>query len=158
MSDTLRMILDLVFFIVSMGGFMAMALWVMRYDRKRKAQTRKERVDAIRAKEGVWGKAICDLLIFRGFTVDDPKVNSILARLKEWGEDTCKSLLENDFTLGMTKEMVRVVLGSPHKIDNEDISRSSKNERWIYGRPCQDAVYIWFSNEEVTRIRRTGER
>ena len=82
-----------------------------------------QRQAAIRAREGEWGKGICDLLIAKRVQLE------------------------------MTQEMVRLSWGMPSNIDQKEIMQKGTRERWVYGQPRKGANYVWFTNGKVSKIK-----
>lgn len=120
--------------------------------RKQEAEHEAERVGAILAHCDEWGEEICRMLINGGFALDS-RIQGIMSRVGEWGHSTCNLLLQKSIGVGMTADMVRASLGEPHTVDNREVTKTSEKYRWIYGVPRHGAVYIWFKDHQVVRIR-----
>lgn len=120
---------------------------------KLEAEREAARVENIESKEDAWGKSICDYLIEADGDVDSERVAGIMSRVGEWGQDDCLALLQRRLSTGMSDEMIRASLGDPPTIDMQDISEKVKKYRWVYGKPRVNAVYIWFKDDKVTRIK-----
>ena len=73
--------------------------------------------------------------------------------MQEWGKETCQGLLQNQLAINDTDEMVRLALGEPTSIDQKHTTDKDNKFRWIYGTPRKGAVYIWFENGKVKKIK-----
>ena len=133
------------------GAAIVVAIAVAIYLNNRKVKAK--RLAAAEAVRATWGDDICDWLIQERKWPSDATVTRIMSRLAEWGQGTCLLLLRKQIGLGMSADMVRASLGEPDALDNEDITKSGRKYRWIYGVPRHGAAYIWFKNDEVVRIK-----
>jgi hypothetical protein len=84
---------------------------------------------------------------------ENKRRTSIRAHQSEWGQDVCRDLISRRISIDMTQEMVKLSLGAPDTIDQQEITRTRTKERWIYGQPRKNATYIWFTNGKVTKIK-----
>jgi hypothetical protein len=100
-----------------------------------------------------WGDAMCQWLIENNVNLDDKRAEGILTRFDQWGEDICQLLIERRICLGMTDDMLRLALGEPTTIDQEEVSERGEKFRWIYGVPRRGATYIWFRDGKVTKFK-----
>jgi hypothetical protein len=112
-----------------------------------------KRVKEITSHRDEWGDWMCQQLVINGIDPYSQKTLEILKRLPEWGQDNCLDILTTKIRIGMTAEMVRLAFGEPTTEDEKVISPKGNGYRWIYGYPRQGAVYIWFKNDKVTKIK-----
>jgi len=111
------------------------------------------RVKDILAHRDKWGEAMCQWLIENKIRSSDKRVERILARIDVWGEEACQDLIQKRIGLGMTDDMVSLALGKPTTIDQREVSERGEKFRWIYGVPRKGAVYVWFKDSKVTKIK-----
>jgi len=145
-------------------GFAIFIVWFYRRQKKRLEQdpqwTEQERDAEIeRNKQEIlshkseWGEEICKWIIENrnleeGITGRELKV---LRHLPAWGEEFCKVVLKMDIVPDMTEDMVKLSIGEPTAIDNEQITRQGENLRFIYKDSHGVTSYIWFKDGKVTR-------
>jgi len=96
---------------------------------------------------------MCQWLIENNVNLDDKRAEGILTRFDQWGEDICQLLIERRICLSMTDDMLRLALGEPTTIDQEEVSERGEKFRWIYGVPRRGATYIWFRDGKVTKFK-----
>jgi hypothetical protein len=80
-------------------------------------------------------------------------IQAIQEHIPDWGDEICQKLLNKTISLDMTQEMVRLSLGNPDTVDSQEITKTTQKERWLYGQPRKGAMYIWFTNGKVTKIK-----
>lgn len=143
------MLSDMLVFLFVIAVFAAIAGGVLFFAQRAEAK----RVNDIRAHQGEWGQGMCQWLIESNYRVSDPRVMGIMSKFQPWGPETCQKLLQKTIAIGHTDEMVRLALGNPTSMDDHTITEKDEKIRWIYGVPRQGAVYIWFKNGKVTKIK-----
>lgn len=74
----------------------------------------------------------------------------------DWGEWICQHLINNEVVPGMTEEMVKLALGENYDADEKEVSPSGKlRYRWVYGVKRRNAVYVWFEDGKVKKVKDT---
>lgn len=82
---------------------------------------------------------------------------ALIAKLKPlWGDEICDLITAKKVEIGMSKEMVLLAWGKPHKVDNTEITERFEKTRWVYGQPRVNASYVTFKDGIVTSIKQTG--
>lgn len=119
----------------------------------RKEEIEDKRVNEILAHRDAWGEGMCEWLIVNRFRITDPRTREIMNKYQEWGQELCQRLLLKRIGIRDTREMVRLALGAPTRVDEQLITEKGGRFRWIYGKPKQRPTYIWFKNGYVTRIK-----
>lgn len=74
-----------------------------------------------------------------------------------WGDEVCDLITDKKVEIGMSKEMVLVAWGKPHKVDSAEITERFEKIRWVYGKPRINASYLTFKDGVVTSIKQTGD-
>ena len=131
--------------------FIVVGLIALRWYMKKKAE--EQRIAEIEAHRMEWGDELSQWLIVGGIDTSEPRVSAILNHVERWGTNTVKALINKQITVGFTDNMVRLGLGKPTSIDNEEITEKWHKCRYIYGVPRQGATYIWFKDGKVTKIK-----
>jgi len=72
----------------------------------------------------------------------------------QWPEDIIEALLNKQVKIGMTMQMVRLGWGNPTTIEEKEITKTAQKIRWVYGEPRRGARYLWFTNDELTKIQK----
>jgi hypothetical protein len=112
-----------------------------------------KRIKDILSKQDEWGEELCNWMVENKIDPYKTRTTDILNRLHKWGEETCKDLLTHRLSIGNTVEMVALSLGQPTDIDNKELTAKSNKFRYVYGAPRQGAVYIWFKDGKVVKIK-----
>lgn len=118
-----------------------------------KKKKEKARMEKINSHINEWGQDWCEYLI-KNKVVYNNRLIEIMSHKHDWGTEIIGNILQSQIGLDMTEEMVILTLGKPTSIDNEEIMKSGKKERWVYGVPRQGAVYIFFKNGKVTKVKK----
>jgi hypothetical protein len=78
---------------------------------------------------------------------------AIKAKEGVWGKTTCESLIAREIGLDMTQEMIQLSWGRPSNVDQKEVTRKNIKERWVYGQPRKGARYVWFTDGKVSKIK-----
>jgi hypothetical protein len=89
--------------------------------------------------------------ILQAFNENNRK-SKIMAHKDEWGGEVCQTLVEQNISIGMTEQMVRLGWGNPNKVEDKELTEKGKIVRWVYGEPRKNVRYIWFTNGKVTKV------
>jgi hypothetical protein len=76
----------------------------------------------------------------------------ILAHKGEWQDDVIALLIVKRLRPGMTRDMCLLGWGKPNDIQNKELTKKGQKTRWVYGQPRQGARYLYFTNDELTKI------
>ena len=128
-------------------------IFVYFYTKKQEEAKEQARVEDIQSHQSEWGEDMCNWLVQNKFTLSNARVAGIMQKFDEFGAETCQNLLQQKIGIGYTDEMVRLSLGEPTSVDNKEITEKWEKFRWIFGVPRQGAVYIWFKDGKVTKIK-----
>jgi heme/copper-type cytochrome/quinol oxidase subunit 2 len=118
------------------------------YQARKTAQLRIQ----IESHRGDWPEEAIAVLLMnpRAWTLD--KAAQVIATRGVWTDDQIVTILRRKLTIGMTAEMVIASWGKPNTIENKEVTAKGKKTRWIYGTPRKGAQYLWFTNNELTKI------
>jgi len=119
---------------------------------KKKAE--ENRIAEIEAHRMEWGDELTQWLIYEGIDASESRVSAVLNHVEIWGIQKVMALIKKQISIGFTYTMVRLSLGKPTSIDNEEITEKWHKFRYIYGVPRQGATNIWFKDGIVTKIKR----
>lgn len=120
---------------------------------KRQREIEEKRVQETLSHAGEWGDEMCQWVVEHKIEPNRETTIEIMSKLPQWGKDICKPLLEQKINIGMTVEMVTLALGVPTIVDEKVVTAKGEKFRWVYGIPRQGAIYIWFKNGTVTKIK-----
>jgi hypothetical protein len=118
-----------------------------------KKEVEDNRVNEILAHREEWGEEMCQWLVDNRFRITDPRTREIMNRYQDWGNELCQRLLRKRIGIRDTREMVKLALGAPTRVDEQLITERGGRFRWVYGKPKQRPTYIWFKNGYVTKIK-----
>jgi hypothetical protein len=93
------------------------------------------------------------LVVINSIRRENARKAAIQNHAAEWGADICQTLINKNIRVDMTEEMVRLAWNNPSYVDDVEITKNGKRERWVYGTPRRGANYVWFKNSVVTKIK-----
>lgn len=131
--------------------FIIVGIIILRWYQQKKNEDK--RVEEILAHSKDWGDEMCNWLIENGIQLSDPRIDRIMSQYNTLGSETCQNLIQRKISIGMKAELVKLSLGSPTTVDNQEVTAKSEKFRWVFGIPRQGAVYIWFKDGIVTKIK-----
>jgi hypothetical protein len=76
----------------------------------------------------------------------------ILAHKGEWPDEIITLLLGKRLRPGMTRDMCTLGWGNPNDIQNRELTQKRQKTRWVYGQPRKGARYLYFTDNELTKI------
>lgn len=142
--------------ILFIGGFFLIRSLQKKAKERRTAREKlieENRINEIMKNKNHWGESFCNWLVDNGHDINDKRIFDLSNKIEEWGEETVIELINHKIGIGFTNEMVRLTLGEPTSVDMQEITEKHEKYRWIYGIQRQGAVYIWFKDHKITKIK-----
>lgn len=145
--DTFNSILPLGIFAIAIG-----IIVVGSINRLLARRDRQRWLIAVDARRGQWPDSIVDYLLAHPRVRPLAQIESVMVHHPAWPDFILLTIIQHKVRPGMTSEMVLASWGRPNVIQKKEITKTGQKTRWVYGQPRRGAQYLWFTNDELTKI------